>query len=99
MAEGKISIQSVADISVPLGGKPIRIDHTNPRPVTANGTVIFPNNTVTCTLKGPGGTDTRIVVASRNAWYVDFGVKSPGTYLLNACAPREGCDGVQVQVP
>ena len=99
MSDNKIKFAKVNDVPVPPpmeGG--VRIVRIVPGPVTVYGTVTIPNNTVECTLQGPGKSASQIAVATGNNWQVGFGTVPAGSYRLSACAVNEGCDNATLNV-
>jgi hypothetical protein len=98
MSDNTITLDKLNEVPVPAPVGGIRIVRIVAGPVTAYGTVTFQNNTVTCTLVGPGKGTSQNVTASGNNWQAGFGTVPAGQYHLSACAPNEGCDNATVIV-
>ena len=99
MSDNTIKLAKVNDVPVPAAEPGhIQIVRVDPGPVTVYGTVTRQNNTVTCTLVGPGKGTSQNVTASGNNWQAGFGTVPAGQYHLSACAPNEGCDNATVIV-
>jgi hypothetical protein len=68
-------------------------------PVTFQGNVGVPNNSVNCFLSGNGVNLNQNVTASGNNWSVSFGNQNSGTYAFSASAPIDGTTNSSVTVP
>ncbi len=77
----------------------LAITGKSPTPVTFQGTVGIPNNSVNCNLSGNGVNLNKNVMASGNDWSVSFGNQASGTYAFNASAPQDGTANSSVTVP
>ncbi len=89
---GLLASPSRASAMITISGK-------TATPVTFQGNVGVPNNSVNCNLSGNGVNLNKNVMAFGNTWSVSFGNQASGTYSFNASAPQDGMTNDSVTVP